>query len=260
MNRPATAAIAAACAAMARALIPAYAGAEGIHAAAERGDTATVRQMLKTDVKQLDEKSAEEGGTPLMYAARGGRTDTIRLLVAWGADVNDRDLRGRTAIVWALEGEGGEDTVRFLLQKGAKASVWTDQGTPAINIAVEKKGEKPSMVKLQLDAGADVNSRDRDGRTALHLAAQRGFLQTGRLLTQKGAKLDGKDAQGHTPLHYAAINGQTAFAQMLLQAGASKEIPGTDGLTAAQLALKKGHPDTARAISTFTAAPSRKKP
>lgn len=49
-----------------------------------------------------------------------------------------------------------------------------------------------------LDSGVDVNFRDIDGRTALHVAACQGFADVVRLLLDKGAQVDPQDCWGST--------------------------------------------------------------
>jgi ankyrin repeat protein len=58
-------------------------------AAAERGDTATVRQLLQQGAN-VDARD-QRGRTPLMAATHGDRVDTVAALIQAGADVNIRD-------------------------------------------------------------------------------------------------------------------------------------------------------------------------
>eukprot|EP00271_Cylindrocystis_brebissonii_P000726 TRINITY_DN10956_c0_g2_i1.p1 TRINITY_DN10956_c0_g2~~TRINITY_DN10956_c0_g2_i1.p1 ORF type:complete len:471 (-),score=90.79 TRINITY_DN10956_c0_g2_i1:198-1610(-) len=60
-------------------------------------------------------------------------------------------------------------------------------------------GDVEGIVSL-LDEGADVNSADYDGRSALHLAASDGQLEALKLLIKRGARVNPKDRWGHTPL------------------------------------------------------------
>lgn len=61
------------------------------------------------------------------------------------------------------------------------------------------KGE----LKALLDSGLDVNSRDRGGRIALHLAAKQGQAELARYLLSRGADINARDALGRTPLMLA---------------------------------------------------------
>lgn len=80
-------------------------------------------------------------------------------------------------------------------------------------------------VKKFLDAGVDVNVRDRDGFTALHSAVVEGCTDTVRLLLERGAHTDIADRRGCTALMLAELRGyrrkHTEIAQLLRQAGAA---------------------------------------
>ncbi len=73
------------------------------------------------------------------------------------------------------------------------------------------------MVALQ---GADVNARDAEGRTALHHAVMRGYLQIVDMLLDKGgpALLLSKDILGCTPVHLAAVQNQVTLIRKLVTA------------------------------------------
>jgi len=74
-------------------------------------------------------------------------------------------------------------------------------------------------VRRLLDGGADPNSRDCDGWTALHMAAGRGETEVVRLLLAYGADVSARNKQGDTPLHVAIMLGHADAARALLEAG-----------------------------------------
>ena len=53
-----------------------------------------------------------------MYASEGGHTDTARLLIENGADVNAKNKSDSTSLMYALEG-GHTNTARLLIENGA---------------------------------------------------------------------------------------------------------------------------------------------
>lgn len=55
-----------------------------------------------------------------------------------------------------------------------------------------------------LDAGADKDEKDEEGRTALHFACGYGEIKCAELLLKRGANADLTDANKNTALHYAA--------------------------------------------------------
>jgi len=91
--------------------------------------------------------------TALMFAARVDDLASAKLLVAAGANVNDEDAWGVSAVVLAAH-SGFTDVVEFLLEKGANPN--SDRaGFTALHEAVMRRDE--NLVKVLLDHGADAN-------------------------------------------------------------------------------------------------------
>ena len=82
-------------------------------------------------------------------------------------------------------------TVLFLLSFAALAAV-----SPEDWLAAAKKGDT-NRVESLLKAGAELEAKDQDGRTALMLAAQFGRLDTVRLLLAKRASADARDCENN---------------------------------------------------------------
>ena len=82
-------------------------------------------------------------------------------------------------------------------------------------------GCSTGAVERFLDAGVDVNVRDRDGRTALHSAVVQGCTDTVRLLLERGAHPDIATPGGCTALMLAERHGHAEIARLLRQAGAA---------------------------------------
>ena len=94
------------------------------------------------------------GDTALMFAARVGDLGSARLLVAAGANVNDADAWGVSAMVLAAH-SGFADLVEFLLDKGADANA-TGPGFTALHEAIMRRDEK--MVSALLAHHANPNT------------------------------------------------------------------------------------------------------
>jgi len=83
-------------------------------------------------------------------------------------------------------------------------------------------------VKQHLAAGTDVNAKNVDGATPLHMAA-RSHKEVVELLIANGADVNAENKWGQTPLHYAANRGNKETAALLIAAGADVNAKGFSG-------------------------------
>jgi ankyrin repeat protein len=72
---------------------------------------------------------------------------------------------------------------------------------PSVDIWTAAEQGDIKAVKQHLDAGTDVNAKDKYGRTPLDEAARKGHKEIAKLLIAEGADVNAKDQWGRTPLH-----------------------------------------------------------
>ena len=82
---------------------------------------------------------------------------------------------------------------------------------------------------LKSDKAAWIVARDKEGYTALHIAAQKGQDAIIRMLLDAGADVNGRDGYGATPLHNAVSNNRNSATALLLEAGAEVKGDGRQG-------------------------------
>ncbi|MFV8752766.1 ankyrin repeat domain-containing protein [Nannocystaceae bacterium ST9] len=179
------------------------------------------------------EASDDEGRTPLMLAAGlprrgplGARARELevpvglahgraacRWLLARGAKLEARDLRGWTALHWAAC-EGRPDAVAILIRQGADLEARDPLGRTPLLLALHDEGRELSLVtslevvELLLAAGADADARDDEGWTALHRLAMSPRLERRSLasrLRAAGAQ-PSRDRLGRSPADLAGSN------------------------------------------------------
>lgn len=163
--------------------------------------------------------------SPLMQAAYRGNLDSMRQLIADGADVNAANATGMTALDYAAGAtpivnqvfRGSADAVKLLLQHNADPNGAARSGfTPLMFATVN--GNLDS-VRALLHAGADVNAVDRHGDTAVHLAVDYDNVDIAQTLVAAGADLKQKDSNGEDAAAAAArkripLDGGSLWASM----------------------------------------------
>jgi uncharacterized protein len=131
-----------------------------------------------------------------------------------------RDLKRRTALMWAIE-----------------------HGLPLDLITILLRGREGAAGATR---SATVNAQNRKGDTALSLAALHGRVEVVRMLLQHGANVHAKNAEGWTPLLSSMVHSRNhegesiEIVRMLLQRGADFDEVTTQGVTALMVTISTG--------------------
>ena len=182
-------------------------------------------------------RTADLGNTPLILAARrAGNSRTVQLLLERGADATERNNAGISPIMSGAA-SGDLETVRFLLDAGAKADDFPKSNDPrATDIAAGFRtplmwaayyNDVP-MVRLLLEHGADPNQSTYFGSPLSQACWNDGF-EAAELLIDRGANVNARDAVADfTPLHWAAGNEtlRPHLVKLLLASGADPNAAG----------------------------------
>ena len=149
-----------------------------------------------------------DGNTPLHMAVKNGLIDLSGLLLAFGADKDNKNHEELTALDLAGKPEGNK--VIF-----AHLSEW--DGNTRLHYAAAWGSTR--SVEAFIAQGDDINTRDIEGATPLHRAAIMKNLLNFEFLVSKGARLDIKDNNGWTVLHSAVRGGSDFIVEKLIKCG-----------------------------------------
>jgi uncharacterized protein len=178
---------------------------------------------------KLPELFPEPQPRALAEAAARNRTDSIKLLVVEGADVNATGKDGMTPLLWALL-QGGKAGFQALLEHGANPNLQTKDGDSVVLMAaIDKDGD---YLKLTLAHGGNPNLVDpTTDRTPIYESIRNGNGENVQALIAAGANLNSRDRTGFTPLLEAASLLRYDIAYTMLKAGADPTIRSKGGKT-----------------------------
>ena len=157
----------------------------------------------------------------LLQAALGADAAAVQARLAAGADVNQRDVDGSTAALYAAHRVDSQ-MLDILLEAGADPNLANRYGLAPLHEAATTASVQ--MIAALLDAGALVDAALPEGETPLMLAARTSGVEAVQLLIDRGADVNVVESwQGQTPLMYAAAHDRGAVVAALLDAGADVE-------------------------------------
>ena len=252
-------------------------GCTPLHLAVFHGRLEVTRFLLEHGANA---KLEIEGGETVLdiasrskYDSEEHRVGMVRLLLEHGGDINARNKNACTPLHSAVL-YGRLEVVRVLLDNGANAKLEIEEGATALHIVspgkYDSEKHRVGIVRLLLERGGDVNARNKNAFTPLHLAVFHGRLEVVRVLLDNGAnamleteegatalhivspgKYDSEKhrvgiarlllerggdvnarSQAYTPLHLAVFNGRLEVARVLLDHGASTKLETKEGATA----------------------------
>ncbi len=160
-------------------------------------------------------------------------------LINRGMDVNSVDAAGNTLLMQTVNRDN-QEFFDYLLQRRARINTRNRNGETALSLAAYRG--KLYFVQRLVDSGADVNLY---GWPPLIYAAFNGHTAVAEYLLKKGAEVNATTENGSTALLFAARFGHIEVVELLLRNNADPNIANERGATAIDWALKTDNTDIA---------------
>uniref|UniRef100_A0A914W205 Transient receptor potential cation channel subfamily A member 1 n=3 Tax=Plectus sambesii TaxID=2011161 RepID=A0A914W205_9BILA len=204
------------------------------------------KAQMNENVNLLNQKDIS-GCTPLHMASEKGNLRFTESLITLGATINLKNNEDRSPLHFAAR-YGRVNTVRRLLASDWGPNMINEMdggGMTALHIASMNGYAK--VVQLLLHKGALLH-KDYMGRTPLHLAAEGGHTQTIRLLLAFHINLlDQRDKKSNSALHTASLANKPFACEMLLSYGCDYNDNGEDR-SPLDIAIENGYADVAASM------------
>ncbi|KAK7800972.1 hypothetical protein U0070_004654 [Myodes glareolus] len=227
---------------------------------------------LSADIA-LATRADEDGDTPLHIAVvQNNKAIALRLVILFQQGGRELDVHNNLrqtplhlAVITALP-----DMVRLLVTAGASPMALDRHGQTAIHLACEHRS--PSCLQALLDNAApgsvDLEARNYEGLTALHVAVNTGCQEAVLLLLERGADIDAVhganvNAQmysGSSALHSASGRGLLPLVRTLVRSGADSGLKNCHNDTPLMVARSRRVIDILRGKASRAASGSQPDP
>ena len=243
-----------------------------LHLAAQEGHTHVIRKMARWGLFETPTTHAKQ--TALHYAVIAGNEETTYELIRHGSDMDAQDYKGYTPLHLAIVNKQLA-LVKLLITMGADMTITDSDGYSSLQLAIREKQQdtieellkhRPNLelkerknqeapihlatlqgdvntVRLLISLGANIHSKNREGKTALHLAVEKENLEITLALVELGAEINIPTSSGDTSLHVSASTNNIAIAKILIRGMGDLEARNAENNTPLHIAAKNKHLD-----------------
>ncbi|KEQ99876.1 hypothetical protein AUEXF2481DRAFT_49792, partial [Aureobasidium subglaciale EXF-2481] len=174
------------------------------------------------------------GRGPLSYAVMSGNLEAVEKLLHLGANPDHEDspqkigLAALTPLACAAA-QGDYAVIEALLDKHAQIDLRDRHGRTALMFAAT--ATSGAATRLLLSRGSQADRVDNENRTPLSFASEAGSDAVVSLLLKQIVEVDSKDKSLTTPLMYAAVSGSESVVSILASRGADVDSKNLRGET-----------------------------
>lgn len=182
-----------------------------------------------------------DGETLLHIFSRKGYTGFLKFLIKNRVPIDVKDISSSTAMQEAVY-NGNVEAAILLLKSGADPNTRNSSGNTALHLVMPEASRSKLFSEL-ITAGANPGIKDNYGETPLHIAARVGMSEDiFEKLVKAGADINERNKKGQTPLLLAIERNQTQQVDFLIKNGADIHAEDKSGESAFVHALSMGLP------------------
>jgi cytohesin len=177
-------------------------------------------------------------------ATKQGDVEAVKQFIASGTDVDAKDnislwmtgnIRGRTPLYWAAW-TGEMEIAELLIDAGADVNAKNDEGRTPLDLAIQNSDwshvrRKRTEIAALLRKHGGKTGEWLKAGESIHIAARVGHIEAVKQHLAEGADVNAKGEKGETPLHGAAFTGRMEVVELLIENGTDVNAKDEDGKT-----------------------------
>ncbi len=212
----------------------------------QTGDADGLRQFLEQDPAASEARDAA-GVSLLMHSIYRGRRDLAKLIASKkkALDIFEAAALGRLDRLKTCLDEAGLGDASAINSPSIDSR--SKDGFTALHFACFFSQPEAARLLIESGAAVDAVAANPTHVMPLHSAASARNLEAARLLLEHGAPVivNARQQGGWVPIHAAAQNGDRPMVELLLKHGADPKLANDEGKTPAMVAREKGHEEIA---------------
>jgi ankyrin repeat protein len=202
--------------------------------------------MVRKTIHALEERPERPEGTALYYASLCGFSRLANFLITRHAENVNAECGNHGTLLHATSYRGHLDAARLILALGADVNAKNKRGRTPLCSAYD--GGHLDVMRLLLEHGADADVYYGFDILLSHMASWCGRADVIHLLLQHDADVNARNQSNETPLHFASIRGQARVAQLLLEHGAVVNAQSANHSTPLYYASEFGYREVVRIL------------
>ena len=212
-----------------------------LHRVCKYGSVSLVQSLIR-DYNADTNARDNEKNTPLHVAVLNGKKEIAFFLIeTFGCDINIRDPSGKT-LLHRMCKSGNVSLVPLIYDYNADINARDIESNTPLHVAV-LNGKKEVALFLITKFGCDINIRDTSGKTLLHrMCSRHGSISLVQsLIHDYNADTNARDDKKNTPLHVAALYGKKEVMLSLIKLGCDITLKGSLGRSLLHQACRGGN-------------------